>query len=99
MNYNTDSYITDDNESHSIISQPFGDDDSILNETDDDPIYDDDQTEGSATPTTQSKRSTVSEVLTEFEDRPTATSTSRLQSGGSMSTYTRRTSSSSDNNE
>jgi len=81
-NYDTES---DDDELQNFISQPLGDDDSsVIFETDNDPIDDDDQTEGSATPTTQSRRSTLSDTSTnksEFEDRPSAaTSTSRLQS-------------------
>lgn len=100
----TESIITDDDETNSIISQPlYGDESSVRSETDDDPIYEDDQTEGSATPTTQSRRSTLSEISTsrsEFEDRPTGTSTSRLHSGGgSTSAYSRRTGSNGGNDE
>jgi hypothetical protein len=99
-NYNTES---DDDESQSFISRPFDDDDSsVIVETDNEIIYDDDQTEGSATPTTQSRRSTISETSTnksEFEDRPIATtSTSRLQSDSTRA-HNRRAGSSGGNND
>uniref|UniRef100_A0A1D1XGV5 Seipin n=1 Tax=Anthurium amnicola TaxID=1678845 RepID=A0A1D1XGV5_9ARAE len=101
MSYNTEeSYITDDDDEQSIISRSLDGDDSsslIVSETDDDPI--DDQTEGSATPTTRSRKSTISEVSTyksESEDGPSinsATSTSRLQND-STRPYPRRVGSS-----
>src|SRR4051812_45135404 len=85
MSYNTESYVTDDDESNSVISQ-YLDDDEVVSESNDDPIDDDYQTEGSATPTTRSRKSTISEASinkSEAEDAPStssATLTSRLQS-------------------
>jgi len=90
MSYNTESYATDvtDDESNSVISRPNFDDDEAVSESNDDQIDDDDgQTEGSATPTTRSRKSTISEASTtnksEAEGAPStssATLTSRLQS-------------------
>jgi hypothetical protein len=98
-NYDTES---DEDELQSFISRPLGDDDSsVVFETDNDPIDDDDQTEGSATPTTRSRRSTISEASTnksEFEDRPSVTtSTSRLQ-GDSTRVHNRRAGGGNDSN-
>ena len=99
-NYDTES---DDDELQSFTSRHLDEDDSsVIFETDNDLIDDDDQTEGSATPTTRSRRSTVSETSTnksEFEDRPSAaTSTSRLQSDSTRA-HNRRVGSSGDNND
>jgi len=86
MSYNTESYVTDDDESNSVISRSLDDDDAA-SESNDGQIDDDDQTEGSATPTTRSRKSTISEASTtnksEAEGTPStssATLTSRLQS-------------------
>jgi len=86
MSYNTEeSYATDDDESNSVISRSL-DDDEAVSEYNDDQIGDDDQTEGSATPTSRSRKSTISEASTnksEAEGAPStssATLTSRIQS-------------------
>lgn len=100
----TESYITDDEESNSVISRSL-DDDEVVSESNDDQIDDDDQTEGSATPTTRSRKSTISEGSTnksEAEGAPStssATLTSRLQSDYHTKPYIRKASSSGGNNE
>ncbi|CAB4373450.1 unnamed protein product [Rhizophagus irregularis] len=103
MSYNTESYVTDDDESNSVISRSLDDDDAA-SESNDGQIDDDDQTEGSATPTTRSRKSTISEASTtnksEAEGAPStssATLTSRLQSDYTKP-YVKKASSSGGNN-
>ncbi|RIA80941.1 putative adipose-regulatory protein [Glomus cerebriforme] len=113
MSYsNTDSFVTDDDDDTHSITRTDDTASIVASETDDAPIDDDDdddddyQTEGSATPTSRSRKSTISEASNKSEGGPSiissATTATRFQSGQSGSTrptFSRKSGSSVGNNE